>query len=167
MLGAFLDYISKTNLFNFIVFASIIAYILIKIDLISMLERGKNAVAQKIEVSTDEKVKSEENLQTIECKLSNLAEELEEIIKNSAENANSVGSKILADAGVSAENIGKNLSKLVENRQTLLKNDIMRRVSLASVEVAKNRIMQELSNNKDLHKKLIEESIEAIDGVEF
>ena len=94
-------------------------------------------------------------------------EELEEIIKNSANNANMVGSKILEDANASADNIGKNSLKLVENKEELMKNDIVRRVSKASVEIAKNQIIQELNNNKDLHKKLIEESIEAIDGVEF
>lgn len=167
MLATVLDYISKTNLFNFIIFASIIAYILIKIDFRGMLERGRNTVEEKIETSKEEKTKSEDNLQTIECKLSNLADELEEIIKNSANNANMVGSKILEDADKSAENISKNSLKLVENREALAKNDIIRRVSTASVEIAKNQIIQELNNNKDLHKKLIEESIEAIDGVEF
>ena len=53
---------------------------------------------------------------------------------------------------------------MADNRAELLKNDIMRRASLAAVEIAKNHIINELMSNHDLHNKLIDESIEAING---
>ena len=43
-----------------------------------------------------------------------------------------------------------------------MKNDLIKRATLASVEVAKSHIINELNNNQDLHNKLIDESIEAI-----
>ena len=46
-----------------------------------------------------------------------------------------------------------------------LKNDLLKKASLASVEIAKNHIINELSWNQCLHDKLIDESIEAIEGV--
>ena len=46
----------------------------------------------------------------------------------------------------------------------ILKNELLKRASLASVEVAKNHIVNELSWNQGLHDKLIDESIEAIEG---
>ena len=111
--------------------------------------------------------KSEEKLRTIEEKVCHLEEEIDEIIKQSAANAELVGSKIITDATKSAENIKTNAVKLVENKTGVLKNDIMRRASLASVEVAKEHIINELNNNYDLHNKLIDESIESIQNVEL
>ena len=55
----------------------------------------------------------------------------------------------------------------VENKKTVLRNDLIKRASTASIEVAKNHIINELNNNYDLHQRLIDESIEAIEGVEL
>ena len=46
----------------------------------------------------------------------------------------------------------------------IMKNELLKRASLASLEVAKSHIIHELNNNKELHDKLIDESIDAIEG---
>ena len=167
MFETILDYIARTNLFNFIIFAGIIAFLFVKLDVIGGLDKGSHAVAEKIDDSKTAKEESETKLQTIEEKVANIEEEVEEIIKQSESNAELLGEQILIDAGKSAENIKSNTLKLIENKTGVLKNDIMRRASLASVEVAKNHIINELNNNYDLHNKLIDESIEAINGVDI
>ena len=48
-----------------------------------------------------------------------------------------------------------------------MKNDLIKRASLASVEVAKNQILGELEKNSELHDKLIEDSINALEGMEI
>ena len=58
-----------------------------------------------------------------------------------------------------------NAGKVIENNEILLKNELIRRASLASIEVAKSQIINELNNNSSLHDKLIDESIEAIEGI--
>ena len=60
--------------------------------------------------------------------------------------------------------VKENTEKALQNSYTLLKNDLLKKASLASVEVARNHIIDELSRNAELHDKLIEESIEAIEG---
>ena len=65
-----------------------------------------------------------------------------------------------------AEGIRDNARKVVENKSALLKNDILRRASQASIDVARNHIINELRDNDGLHQKLIDESIEAINGIE-
>ena len=167
MFEAFLDYISRTNLFNFILFAGIIIYLFDKLDIMSGLEKGAKDVAQTIENSENVKTVSEEKLHTIEDKISHLENEVEEIIKTSKQNANIVGDKIISDAENMVTVISDNSKKLVENKTALLKNDIMKRASLASIEVAKKQIIEELNRNQELHTKLIDESVEAIDGVEI
>lgn len=166
MFETVLDYIARTNLFNFIIFAGIIAYLFIKLDVIGGLQKGTETVAEKIDNSETAKDESEVKLKTIEDKVANLNEEVENIIKQSVNNAEIVGGQILTDASKSADNIKTNTLKLIENKTGVLKNDILRRASLASVEVARGHIVNELNNNTDLHNKLIDESIEAINKIE-
>ena len=165
MFETILDYIARTNLFNFVIFASIIAYFFFKLDVLEGLEKGKQSVADNINSSESAKNDSEINLQKIEDMISHIQEEIDAIIKQSQDNAALIGEKILSDAEKSAEIIKENAEKLVENKTSLVKNDIMKRASLASVEIAKNHIINELKDNYDLHNRLIDESIEAINGV--
>lgn len=164
MLGSVLDYISKTNLFNFIIFLSILIFLFKKIDVVGMLENMKNAVIENIEASKTSKSESETHLKEIQEKVSHIEEEIDGIIKNSEQNAKLVGEKIIEDANYTVASIKDNSKKLVENKSALLKNDILRRASEASIEVARNHIVNELNNNYDLHQKLIDESLEALNS---
>ena len=164
MLGSVLDYISKTNLFNFIIFLSILIFLFKKIDVVGMLENMKNAVIENIEASKTSKSESETHLKEIQEKVSHIEEEIDGIIKKSEQNAKLVGEKIIEDANHTVESIKENSKKLVENKSALLKNDILRRASEASIEVARNHIVNELNNNYDLHQKLIDESLEALNS---
>jgi len=164
MFETVLDYIARTNLFNFIIFAGIIIYLFIKLDAIGMLQKGTEVVADKIDNSTAAKNESEAQLQTIKDKVAHLEDEINDIITQSETNANLVGGQILVDADKSAQNIKNNTQKLIENKTGVVKNDIMKRAAIASIEVAREHIIKELDNNNDLHNKLIDESIEAIEG---
>ena len=165
MLGTILDYISRTNLFNFIIFFSIIILICRKIKLGSKLDDAKQVIAQRVEDSKAEKMASEENLKSIEDSVAHLADEIDGIIEKSKTNARLVGEKVLEDANNLASGIKDNSRKLVENKTALLKNDLLRKASEASIEVAKSHIINELNNNYDLHNRLIDESVDAISGV--
>lgn len=164
MLGSVLDYISRTNLFNFVIFLSILIFLFKKIDVVGMLDNMKNVVIENIEASKTSKLDSETHLKEIEEKVSHIEEEIDGIIKKSEQNAKLVGEKIIEDANHTVESIKDNSKKLVENKSALLKNDILRRASEASIEVARNHIVNELNNNYDLHQKLIDESLEALNS---
>ena len=164
MLGSVLDYISRTNLFNFVIFLSVLIFLFKKVDVVGMLENMKNAVIENIEASKTSKSESETHLKEIQEKVSHIEEEIDGIIKKSEQNAKLVGEKIIEDANHTVESIKDNSKKLVENKSALLKNDILRRASEASIEVARNHIVNELNNNYDLHQKLIDESLEALNS---
>jgi F0F1-type ATP synthase membrane subunit b/b' len=166
MFETVIDYIARTNLFNFIIFAGIIAFLFIKLDVSGVLRKGAENTAEEITNSETAKSESEESLHSVEEKVANLADEVGKIIKQSEDNANNIGEQIITDANKSAVRIQENTAKIIENKTVLLRNDIMKRASLASVEVAKNHIIKELDNNYDLHNRLIDESIEAINGVD-
>ncbi len=160
--NSILDYIGRTNLFNFAIFLAIIIYVCKKINLNGILEGAKNKVKENIETSENTKAESESHLKDIEQTLAHIEDEIDGIIKKSENNAKLVGEKILEDAQKTISGIKENSQKAVENRSALLKNDILKRASGASIEVAKNHIINELNNNYELHNRLIDESIEAI-----
>ena len=116
--------------------------------------------------SKSKKAESEDHLKKIEETLSHIEEEIDGLIKKSENNAKLVGEKILGDAKILVEGMKDNSKKVVENKSALLKNDILRRASTASIDVARKHIIEELNNNNDLHQRLIDESIEAINGLE-
>lgn len=167
MFEAILDYISRTNLFNFIIFAGIIIFLCVKLNVSGILEQGKENVEESIKDSDAAKENSEAELSKIEDLVAHLEDDVEQIIRESEANAEIVGSKMISDANKTVENIKNNSIKIIENKTALIKNEIMKKASMASIEVAKRHIIDELGRNEGLHNKLIDESIEAINGVEF
>ena len=161
------EYIGRTNLFNFVIFVAIFGIIFRSIKLGEKLEDSRQDIANCIEESDNAKNESVTNLEAIQNDIAHIEEDVAEIIRQSEENANSVGEKILEDANNQVAVIKDNSIKTIENKTVLLKNDIMKRASLASIEVAKKHIIDELSWNQGLHEKLIDESIEAIEGIEL
>ena len=162
-----INYIGRTNLFNFVIFLAIIIFVCKKINVTGKLEAEKKDVVNNIENSKTAKSDSESTLKAIEESVAHIEEEIDEIIKKAEENARMVGGKILEDAEKSVENIKYNSKKTADARAGLIRNDIMRRASAASVDVAKNHIINELRNNPELHNKLIDESVDAINGVKI
>ena len=162
----FSDILSLTSmavLFNFIVFAGIIYFVMRQaVHPKAILEQMQTAVENEIKDSEVAKEASEEKLTAVQKSARGVKKEINAILKKSEENAQLVGAKILENAEKTAIVVQENAEKAIENSQVLLKNDLIRRASLASVEVAKSHILNELNVNSELHDKLIDESIEAL-----
>ncbi len=160
-----LDYIARTNLFNFVIFLSIIIFLVKKVQVGTKLEVMQTSINEQIDTSKAVKEESATKLRGIKKSLKNIEKEITSIIDTSETNAKLVGEKILQEAEKTALVIKENTEKAIENSQILLKNELLKKASLASIEVAKNHIIQELISNNELHDKLIDESIEALEGV--
>lgn len=161
-----LPYISRSVLSNFIMFVIIISWVVKRqVHPVKMLEDAQKIVVDSIMESESVKVKSEERLSSIEESMASIEDEIDSILEKSKENATLVGEKVLQDGRKTALIIQENVDKTLVNNRTALKNELLKRASLASVEVAKNHILNELNNNSDLHDKLIDESIDVIEGI--
>jgi len=160
-----IDYIARTNLFNFIIFISIIAFLVKKVDVSSLLEKKQVEVKNNIIESESAKVDSEEKLKIIKTFLINIQNTINSILLKSQENANLVGEKYLKDSEKTKSIIQENADKTKENNKLILKNELLKKIFLISVEVAKDYIKNELNKNSELHDKLIDESIDSIEGV--
>lgn len=167
MFSEFINFIARTNLFNFVIFASIIGLLIIKLDVKNKLENARINVIETIDKSENEKNDSISDLELLQESISHINEEIMEILSKSEENAQIVGNKILDDAKDIAITYQHNSQKTIENKYAILKNDLLKRASNASIELAKMHIINELNNNPDLHNKLIDESVEQVNGVEL
>ena len=100
-----INYIGRTNLFNFVIFLAIIIFVCKKINVTGKLEAAKKDVVNNIENSKTAKSDSESTLKAIEESVAHIEEEIDEIIKKAEENARMVGGKILEDAEKSVQNL--------------------------------------------------------------
>jgi len=154
---------ARAVLSNFLVFSAIIIFLLTKVvNTSKAINDAQQAVNDEIYNSEKVKVESETRLATIEDSMLNVEAEIDSILSNSEQNAKLVGEKILDEAAKTSIVLKENAEKSISNSRTSLKNELIKRASLASVEVAKRHIQQELNNNQGLHDRLIDESIEAI-----
>ena len=159
----FLSFSARAVLSNFIVFAFVIGLVMKQVvHPQAMLEIEQTAIENQIKNSENAKEESENRLNSVKDAMSNIEKEIDLILTTSEANAKVVGEKIVQDGKKTALILKENTQKTLQNNQTLLKNDLLKKASLASVEVAKNHIIEELNKNTELHDKLIEESIEAI-----
>ena len=110
----FIDYIARTNLFNFIIFLSIIIFLVKKVNVSAKLTEAQEKVVKTIEDSESVKDDSETRLSSIEKSMANLDSEIESIIAKSEENAKLVGEKVLADAEKTSLVIKDNAQKSIE-----------------------------------------------------
>ncbi|MBE7710540.1 MAG: ATP synthase F0 subunit B [Cyanobacteria bacterium SIG31] len=163
---AFQNVLSSTSravFSNFILFALIIVLVMKNVvHPKAMLEQAQGVVETEINNSESAREDSENRLEAAQKTSRGVKKEVKEILKKSEENAQLVGAKIIQDAEQTALVLKENAEKAIENNQILLKNDLIKRASLASIEVAKTHIINELNNNDELHMRLIEESIEAL-----
>ena len=167
ILSSIWEYIGRTNLFNFIIFVVVFALIFRAAKLGQKLDGAVQEIADEIKESDDVKSEAVKNLKNIEADIANLESDIDKIMRQAEVNAETVGEKILSDSESQIKSINDNAQKSLENKTILLKNDIIKRASIASIEVAKNHIINELNNNWGLHDKLIDDSIETIEGVEL
>ena len=144
---------------------SIIVFLVKKIDVSAKLEASQNVIKDTIDTSESTKLQSEERLSSIEDSIAHIEEEIDAIIQKSEENAKLVGEKIVQDGEKTALVIQENTSKALENSRKIIKNELLKRASLASIEVAKKHLIDELSWNQGLHDKLIDESIDALEEI--
>ena len=158
-----LSFNARAVMANFVVFVIIIAFVLKQaVHPKAMLEQVQTSVEDEINKSIAAKEESEEKLSLTQKESRGVKKEINTILKKSEENALLVGAKIIEDAKKTALSLQDNTEKTIESNLVLLKNDILKRASLASIEIAKTQIINELNNNSDLHNKLIDESIDAI-----
>lgn len=158
-------YVVETNLFNFIIMVCILALVFWKMDLKSMLNSMQEKVAQTIDEVNQNKAKSEETLSEAKEAVKNLPADLEKINSDAKESAEMISAKIIDDAKKQAEHISQNADKVISAEEKQIISNLIKQVSVTSVEKSRENAVNMLKDNIEMHEKYIRESIEKLDGL--
>ena len=170
MMDTFLHIWSKileSNLFNFVLMLLLLNWIINKTNMSDKLEAGRKSIEDKINNSKLAKETAIKELFELQEKTKDVNKEAHEILAKSNSNAVMVGEKIIEDAKKQACEYGKNLDKIVESNQKAVKNNLTEKTAKTAVKIAQDYIEEKLENDRSLHIKFINESIDALNGVEF
>ena len=159
--------ILTSNLFNFVVMLFVLGWIIKKFDIAGLLEKGRKSIEDNIQTSKDVKKESLDKLYKTQEKTKEIDEEVFEILNKADKNATIVGEKLVDDAKRQATEFDKALQKTIDGNIKALNLNLSNKTAEASVQLAKKHIEKELENNKDLHMKFINESIDALNGVKL
>jgi len=156
-----------SNLFNFVVFIAIFAWIFKKFDLKGMLTGLQKKVSDLIEAAKREKAEATQELKKAETAVANLETELTVIVKEAQKSAEFISDKILKEAAAQIESIESNAVKVIDAEEKLLVSTLSKSASKASIAVAKSHIEKVLAETPTLQEKYINESIDELDRLNF
>ena len=159
------DIIVKSNTFNFAILLLIFAIIASKLNLGEKLEKLKQEIEKSIETAQLKKEEAAKILSQARFEVENLDEEVSKRITKANENAQTISAEILKEAGEKAKKFENGISRRIEAEEKTVSATLSKQTATAAIELAKLHIKKTLENNRELHKKFINESIEELDRI--
>lgn len=159
--------IVKSNTFNFIILLIVLIFLLQKMRISSVLENLKNKIIEKIEMSKKEQEKAEIELSKAQKSIENLDIEIQQSVELTKKNIEGAVTQTLDNAQKQAEKILDNVKTTIENEEKQISSKVLENSTKQALISAKNKIVEKLKSNPELHSKYIDEAIENIDKVVF
>ena len=159
------DIIVKSNTFNFAILLLIFAIIASKLNIGEKLEKLKQEIEKSIETAQLKKEEAAKILSQARFEVENLDEEVSKRITKANENAQTISEEILKEAGEKAQKFENGISRRIEAEEKTVSATLSKQTATAAIELAKLHIKKTLENNRELHKKFINESIEELDRI--
>ncbi len=156
-----------SNLFNFVLMLFLLGWIINKFDIAGALEKGRKSIEDKINNSKKEHEDALKNLYETQEKGIEVDKEILDIIDKSAKNAVIVGEKLVEDAQKQSENFSKSTQKAIETNTEKLRLNLTNETAQTAINMAKNHIEKLLKEDRNLHIRYINESIEALKGIDL
>ena len=164
MEASLFEKILETNLINFLIVISTLVWIFKKAHLGDLIQKMADDVKTSVEESSQNALNAINDYKETRKATRGTEQLQEKIIKQAQRNAVSIKEKIEEKTAQKRDEIKSNLLKAFEDQKENFKNLTVDDVYQASVELAKLEVLKRL--NKDIHKKLINTSIEELDKIE-
>lgn len=156
-----------SNLFNFVLMLLLLGWILKKFNIADKLEAGRKSIEDRITLAKITKENAKQILFDVQERDKEVDREVYETINHSVQNAVIVGERLIKDAEKQAESYDKTTKRAIETNIEKLRMNLTDETAQESIRLAKNHIVKQLDDNRDLHIRYINESIDALKGVEF
>ena len=163
----FWNLIVESNTFNFAILVIILAVVFVKIDLPGIIEKIKNDVAKAIENAKKEKENAEIELKSAQKTAANTDNEVAQQLKTAEDNAQNLAQGIMKNTETQMENIKSNILRVITAEEKNLSSKLTQEAVDNSIELAKQNIINKLNENKSLHEKFIDDSINEIGRVQL
>ena len=163
----FWNLIVESNTFNFAILVIILAVVFVKIDLPGIIEKIKNDVAKAIENVKKEKENAEIELKSAQKTAANTDNEVAQQLKTAEDNAQNLAQGIMKNTETQMENIKSNILRVITAEEKNLSSKLTQEAVDNSIELAKQNIINKLNENKSLHEKFIDDSINEIGRVQL
>ena len=159
--------ILHSNLINFGIMVAILAWIISKLEVAKKIEEIRFSIEKTVIDSDETKRQAEEFLVDTQKSVENLGEELAQIKDNAEKTANNISEKIMKDAKNQIEKFDENAQRNISTEISKVQDELKKEIAEISLTKAKDKLQENLSLNIDLHRQLINESIDKLDKVEF
>lgn len=159
--------ILTSNLFNFVLMIVFLGWIIDKMNLAQKLEDGRKSIEDKILNARLNKENAAKVLFETQEKTAEVDKEVFETMEKAEKNAVIVGEKIIQDAEKQSAEYSKNLKATIDSNIEKLKLNLTAKTAQQAIDMAKNHIVKQLDGNRDLHIRYINESIDALKGIDL
>ena len=154
----------QTNTLNFIIVMSTLVWIFKKAHLGDAIQKMADDIKNSVEQSSQNAASAINDYKETRKATRGTEQLQEKILKQAEINAESIKSKIEEKTLKKEAEIKTNLKKSFENQEENFKKMTINDVYLASVELAKEEVLKRL--DKNVHKRLINSSIDELNNVE-
>ncbi len=163
----FWNIIVQSNTFNFAILLIMIAIVLVKLDIISIIEKIRQSVISKIENANFAKEDAQKQLNSAKDTVKDLEVEISEQLQNAKKNADTFVEQISKNTQQQIEKLEEDIRKTVFAEEKRLSSKLAKDVVTESVLQAENKLSDIISQDKALQERLIEESLQELDKVKI
>jgi len=160
---SFLKYILQSNVINFILMLIILGWIVRKLSLGKSLDNSVSKVEESIKKSDNERIRADNVHQKAKALLKQLPQDIKALEDNADEKIEVFRNQIEENTQKSIFNLEKNIDRIIEIEEKKISNVLTDKTSFASVELAKQHLVELLEANPDLHNKFIIESLDELE----
>lgn len=157
--------ILTSNLFNFVLMLLLLNWCFKKFNIAELLESGRKNIENRINDAKISKETAIKNLSEIQKRTAIIEKESIEMIEQAGSNARVVGEKLVEDAKVQSKSFSDNTKKAIDTNIQKLRMSVTEETAQTAINMAKSYIEGELEKDRSLHIKYINESIDALKGV--
>lgn len=159
----FVNIVYHSNIINFIIVVVFLIWVTGKSETFSIIAKRREDIKQKIKNAEKEKSISEEELETVKKRLSNTDQEVQDIIKDAHQIADSLADRIRKETDTAVKEANNKAERTIEIEKTVASNKVMQNISQAAFFIAEEHIKQAIDER--LHRKYIDEFIDNLENL--
>jgi len=137
--------IEKSNLFNIVLVAVILGYLAKKFNLMGGIDSKQTQISTEIQAIENQKKQALAQLEEAKRRTANLNSEVNDILNDARESANSMSAQIIADAKTESTKIIEHARKRVELEQRSAMKDLEKRLLNDALLDARSELANSLS----------------------